>query len=182
MIALHYRLPLPIDFDMTRIRSRVADRHGVFDTHPGLAMKAFLIREAATAGANLYGTFYVWRDPAAATGFLLGDLFGAVSAGFGRPSAEPWLIAEHAWRRDGMATSAIQTLAAVPEGHSVAAVAAAARAPHDALDPLSVTICIDPGQWRVLVFSLLGSAPDATAVGPDTWLYEVLHVSRPDGG
>ena len=182
MIALHYRIPLPADFDMTRIRHRVAERHGVFDTHPGLAMKAFLIREAATAGANLYGTFYVWREPAAATGFLLGDLFGAVSAGFGRPAAETWLMADHTWRRDGTAAFAVQTLAAVPEGRAVEAVTAAARARHDALAPLSVTVCVDPAQWRVLVFSLHGSAPDVATVGPDAWLYEVLHVSRPDQG
>jgi hypothetical protein len=50
----------------------------------GLGVKLFLIDPADPC----YATFYLWRDPDAALGFLEGPFFKALSETFGRPEVK----------------------------------------------------------------------------------------------
>ena len=61
-----------------------------FDGVPGLYCKAFLIAERARHGSNRYAPFYLWRDGAAMTDFLLSAAFRAVGLKFGRPMVRSW--------------------------------------------------------------------------------------------
>jgi hypothetical protein len=84
MFALQYDFSLPADYDMQRVRDRIAAKGSVFDGFAGLIFKAFALTDR-TQGArrNLYAPFYLWADAASAATFLRGPLFAAVSDAFG---------------------------------------------------------------------------------------------------
>jgi hypothetical protein len=93
MIALQYKFVLPADYDMHRIRDRIASRGSTFDGCDGLIFKAFALSDRAqNAPANLYAPFYLWLDAPSVLAFLSGPLFEAVSNAFGRPEVATGLV------------------------------------------------------------------------------------------
>ncbi len=87
MLAMHYAIPLSGPHTPDSIRQRARERGPMFDRMPGLADKLFLLDPADPC----YATFYLWREPEAALGFLTGAFFAALSATFGRPEVHLWL-------------------------------------------------------------------------------------------
>ena len=95
MLLLHYEFTLPPAFDMQAIRRRIADKCHLFDQHPGLHWKAWLLSDAshrdaavdsvADAGAKRYAPLYLFEHAAAARDFLLGPLYAGVTQTFGWP-------------------------------------------------------------------------------------------------
>ena len=61
MLVLRYRHRLPADYDMARIRRRVAERGSFFDATPGLGFKAFSIAEGA--GGNVFVPSHIASPP-----------------------------------------------------------------------------------------------------------------------
>jgi hypothetical protein len=81
MLAMHYAIPLKGADQVAAVRARAAERGPWFDGMTGLGVKLFLIDPVDPC----YATFYLWREPDAARGFLEGDFFRALSETFGRP-------------------------------------------------------------------------------------------------
>jgi hypothetical protein len=95
MLAMHYTIALPDDFDMDVIRGRIHDKGALLDGFDGLLFKAFLYACRGEDGPrNLYAPFYVWSDPAAMDRFLRGPGYAALSADFGRPAVGLWVVSE----------------------------------------------------------------------------------------
>src|SRR3954471_3200474 len=96
---MQYEITLPADYDMGIIRKRVADRGHLTDAFPGLALKAYLVRERAADASwpkahstvNQYAPFYLWRTSEGMNSFLWGPGFRGLSADFGRPPVRHWL-------------------------------------------------------------------------------------------
>ena len=149
MIALDYTIPLPRGFDTRRIRQRVREKAPLFDAHPGLLWKAFLLREPDTA----YGAFYLWESAEAAASFLEGPLFAGVVESFGRPEVRLWLV------RDAVAPPPSVRWARREER---ALVLAPDRPAH--------VVGLDPKTWRVVNFSF-------EAARPADGGWEVLHLA-----
>jgi hypothetical protein len=115
MIAMHYGFDLPDDFDMPRVRERVAQKGPAFDRYPGMAFKAFLADERrGVQGRNFYGAFYVWNDADAARDFLLSPQFASFVQSFGRPEVRLWPVVAFADRDLSRARSATLDLAPLP--------------------------------------------------------------------
>lgn len=150
MIALDYAIPLPRGYDTRRLRARAAETAPLFDRHPGLVWKAFLLREAEPA----YAAFSLWQSAAAAADFLDGPLFGGTVESFGRPQARLWLV------RDAVqpppaprwAVREERALALWPD-----------RAAH--------LVGLDPAGWRVVDFTMHERRPAAAGA------WEILHLS-----
>jgi len=87
MRSIHYSIPLPYGYDMSRIEDRALSKARRFHALPGLQFKAFL-SASVTEGArrNLYAPFYIWDGSQALAEFLTGPLFGSVIGSFGRPA------------------------------------------------------------------------------------------------
>jgi hypothetical protein len=81
MLAMHYKIALRDQAAVAAVRARAAERGPLFDGMKGLAHKLFLVDPKDPC----YATFYLWRDPDAALGFLNGPFFAALSSTFGRP-------------------------------------------------------------------------------------------------
>ncbi|MEL6061029.1 MULTISPECIES: DUF4865 family protein [unclassified Methylobacterium] len=177
MILTRYRHPLPADYDMARIRDRVAARGPLWDDAPGLVFKAFTIEDRARgAAANAYSSLYLWHDPAAAAGFFAGAAFQAVIETFGRPRTEVWLpftvspggaagarslaITERILAAD--ADLAAERRAEAEQGGALAAEP----------DVLAVVSGLDPAAWRLVRFVL-------RADGPAAGTPEIAHLAAP---
>ncbi|MEU6233643.1 DUF4865 family protein [Kitasatospora sp. NPDC047058] len=181
MHAMQYTITLPADYDMGIIRKRVADKGDLLDTHPGLGLKAYLVRERGQDGApvNEYAPFYLWRTPEGMNGFLWGPGFRGLCQDFGRPAVRHWLGSGlgRGPARDTpvAATRHVERLPehTDPAGAVEAALAALPR--HPALH--TAAVAVDPGRWELLRFALwAGPAP---AAEPGT-RYRVLHLSSPE--
>ncbi|AWN35315.1 DUF4865 family protein [Methylobacterium radiodurans] len=175
MLVLRYRHRLPADYDMARIRGRVAERGPLWDATPGLGFKAFSVAErAGGAAGNVYAATYLWLDPAAASGFLTDDRFRAVTDGFGRPRVETFLpLAVAASSPDGAAVL-VQEVVPIAETRGLAALRAAEA--ERAASALAEGACaavsaLDPGAWRLVRLTLRRDG-DATHE-------RVLHLAAP---
>ncbi|WP_369182576.1 DUF4865 family protein [Streptomyces sp. Y1] len=181
MHAMQYEITLPADYDMDVIRKRVADKGHLLDAHPGLGLKAYLIRERGRDGSpvNQYAPFYLWRTPEGMNGFLWGPGFRGLSADFGRPAVRHWLGAGVAHgTRAGAPTGATLETVRLPESADPAEAVERALAElpaHPALH--TAAVAVDPSRWELLRFALWhGPAPQDA---PGT-RYQVLHLSSPE--
>lgn len=103
MFAMQYAHRLPADYDLQIIRQRAAERGPLWDTTPGLLFKAFVLQQAGRHGAtgNVYGSVYLWADPAAAVRFIASERFDSVIRSFGRPPTHRNLVASPGAARPG---------------------------------------------------------------------------------
>jgi Domain of unknown function (DUF4865) len=185
MLALHYEVTLPADYDMSIIRERVATRGSALDSFPGLRFKAYLIREAHVLGApvNQYAPFYVWNTEEAMASFLWGGGgFGSITSDFGRPSGQTWVVLDtgDGPARDSVPVAAVRDTRTLPP--FVDPQPAAEQAGRWLTDQLgrehlhSVVVALDPRTWQVVRFTLW-DAPQPDEPGAH---FEVLHLSAPE--
>ncbi|MGW3177888.1 DUF4865 family protein [Kitasatospora sp. NPDC001119] len=187
MHAMQYEITLPADYDMGVIRKRVADKGHLLDAHPGLGLKAYLVRERGRQGSpvNQYAPFYLWRTAEGMNGFLWGPGFRGLSADFGRPAVRHWLGAglthgasSVAGERTEQPSTATRATVRLPEGADPAEAVERALADLPAHPDLhTAAVAVDPSRWELLSFALWhGPVPeDAPGVR-----YQVLHLSRPE--
>jgi hypothetical protein len=186
---MQYEITLPADYDMGIIRKRVADRSHLTDAFPGLALKAYLVRERAAADSagpgaratvNQYAPFYLWRTPEGMNSFLWGPGFRGLSADFGRPQVRHWLGAGHlpGPAVDSEPDTATRRTEAIPDGADPGeAVERALAALPDDPGLHSAAVAVDPSRWELLQLALWhGPAPEQAS----GTRYQVLHVSRPE--
>jgi hypothetical protein len=69
-VLMQYETPLPDDFDMDSIRTRVREKGGIFDQMPGLLVKFYAVNEVATASWNEYSSIYLWSESKFLADFL----------------------------------------------------------------------------------------------------------------
>jgi hypothetical protein len=193
MYAMQYEIGLPADYNMDIIRTRVATRGHLLDDFPGLALKAYLIRERGVDGSpvNQYAPFYLWADTAGMNRFLWGGAgFAGIVDSFGRPPVHHWtgVAAQAGPARTGTPVSATKETHAIPrEADLVAEVddALAAVTKRSTTDGVVATaLAIDPRHWELVHFTVWDRPVPASAEGTR---YTVLHTSAPhlhevDGG
>lgn len=177
MIAMQYSIALPADYDMARIRRRIADKGPLLDTLPGLRFKAYLVADRGDpllpGRQNLYAPFYLWRDAAAMHAFLAGPAFAALCEAFGRPAVQSWMIGT-AWTSAALRTTRYATR------ELEAASPAFGDDPDDAHTPddrvLATVSGYEPQGWTRLRFRLWRGLPPAD---DGAQRYAVHHLSAP---
>jgi hypothetical protein len=174
MIAMHYRFPLPADYDMGIIDRRIAEKGHLTDGFPGLLFKAYLsARKSGPAQDNAYAPFYVWNTVDGMHAFLNGPAFAGLAQAFGRPAVATWLVS-HVRCAPGFehARHASIERRAIPPGTDMDVLCTdeAARAGH----ALAVVVGYEPETWTLVRFRLWDSEPVADAA---TRVYAVGHVS-----
>jgi hypothetical protein len=182
MIAMHYRFPLPADYDMAIIDRRIAEKGHFTDGFPGLCFKAYLSARAGQALENAYAPFYVWHTVEGMNAFLNGPGFAALTRSFGRPAVALWAVwqAELAPGFEHARFAAIERQPIAPGTDLAALRAAETAAAVDAVrsgGALGAVAGFEPGTWTLLRFTLWAAQPDA---GPEDarLVYAVGHVSR----
>jgi hypothetical protein len=186
MLALHYEITLPVDYDMGIIRARVATRGHALDDYAGLRFKAYLIREVGVNGSpvNQYAPFYLWDDTDAMGKFLWGgDGFGGIVRDFGRPVGQTWVgigvgAGPDAHAIPRAATKLTTLLGKFADPQEVVEASRAALSAQ-LLRPgvHSSVAAIDPRTWETVQFTLW-SEPHPKEAGEH---FEVLHLSAPTG-
>lgn len=185
MYAMQYELPLPADYDMQIIHTRVKNRGHRTDDFAGLGLKAYLVRERGVDGSpvNEYAPFYLWAATEGMNRFLWGGGgFRGIVDDFGRPAVRHWtgVAAVPGPARAGTVRTATRSLSPIPAGVDPTAVVEAAL---DGLRQRAQTpgvycsaVAVDPRHWELLHFTLWteDSAPDAAGTR-----YGVLHLSTP---
>ncbi|MFI9272762.1 DUF4865 family protein [Kitasatospora sp. NPDC052896] len=183
MQAMQYAITLPADYDMGVIRRRVADRGHLLDDWPGLALKAYLIRERGVAGSpvNQYAPFYLWRSTEGMNGFLWGPGFRALCADFGRPEVRQWggLAFRDGPDRSRPPVAATRRTEPIPPGEDPVEVIdrALARLPDHRSGTHCTALAVDTTAWELLVFTLWSDPPAADVPGEH---YQLLHLSSPE--
>ncbi|GMA37520.1 DUF4865 family protein [Demequina litorisediminis] len=184
MIAMRYAITLPRDYDMGRIRHRVATRGSALDDYEGLVFKAYCLREAGVDGAtsNEYAPFYVWANTSRMARFLWGgDGFQGIEADFGRPVVETWPVASLHVNGAGAASATVGVFsrALSNAGDSLADTAGRLKTDANAAvlrkDCRAAVRAIDLATGDQVGFDLLAGQPRRT----DGTVYEVAHVSVP---
>lgn len=96
MLATQYSFTLPADYDMERIEQRIRANGHRLNGFEGLAMKLYLYARKddpeCASELNLYAPLYLWRNVTGINRFLKSEGFAALSAQFGRPRVDVWLV------------------------------------------------------------------------------------------
>jgi hypothetical protein len=183
--AMQYRIVLPADYDMEIIRTRVRTRGHATDDFPGLALKAYLVRERGVDGSpvNAYAPFYVWNDTAGLGRFLWGGGgFGPLVADFGRPTVHSWIGAGAMAGPARGSVPAVATLHTEPLGHGADPAETMARAQRElalrAATPgvHTAVAALDPHHWELLQATLWEREAPPEQPGER---YRLLHLSSP---
>ncbi|MBI1351755.1 MAG: DUF4865 family protein [Actinomycetales bacterium] len=184
MQLMQYEITLPADYDMQVIHDRVAARGARTDDFPGLALKAYLVRERGLAGSpfNQYAPFYVWAELHGMNEFIFGAGFDGIRTDFGRPAIHSWQGIAVCPGPDSHLPpiTASRAVAWIDPGVSLvdltARVVDETRRAADRPGVHLVAAGIDAYTWqRVIVTLWAGPVPD-DAVGDR---YSVLHLSQP---
>lgn len=181
MHAMHYEITLPADYDMSIIHHRVATKGSALDQWPGLACKAYLVRERGVddSPVNQYAPFYLWRTVEGMNSFLWGPGFAGLSRDFGRPVVQQWTgVAFEAGDVNTTPKSATKQTWHVPrDADPVASI-------EEALDSFkppaagfhSTALVVDTRNWELVRFTLwTDKAPVDAGLR-----YRVHHLSRPE--
>jgi Domain of unknown function (DUF4865) len=187
VLAMQYESTLPADYDMGVIRHRVATRGAGTDAWPGLALKAYLVRERGVGGStvNAYAPFYLWNTTEGMNDFLWGTGFRGVLSDFGRPVVRQWTglgfepgpafgappvtAARRVW---------LSPADADPAADIAAALARIRTGAHSA-GVHSVALAIDTSRWQLVELTLLGTALPELPEDSRVQYYQVLHLSAP---
>ncbi|GAA2983203.1 DUF4865 family protein [Streptomyces lactacystinicus] len=208
MHAMQYEITLPADYDMGVIRKRVADKGHLLDAHPGLGLKAYLVRERGRQGSpvNQYAPFYLWRTVEGMNGFLWGPGFRGLSADFGRPAVRHWLGAglTHGASGTSAASASASASEAASSPEAASSTEGAAGPPTTATrETVRLPEAPEPAEAVERALADLPTHPAlhaaAVAVDPSRWellrfalwhgpapeyepgvRYQVLHLSRPE--
>ncbi|SES43392.1 protein of unknown function [Pedococcus cremeus] len=185
MIAAHYEIALPTDYDMTVIHRRIAERGSALDHRAGLGLKAYLVRDVADGSpSNAYAPFYLWTDPRALAAFHWeGQGFGGIVRDFGRPAVRTWVGGRF---RRGPAfedTPLHATTLLVPfapgtdPADEVPSLDQRAAALSEQAATHSVAWAVDPSRWEAVILRLATTPPSGGDAGT---AYRVGHLSAPE--
>jgi hypothetical protein len=185
MIGMQYTFPLPDDYDMDILRSRVAERGSLFDRMEGLHQKAFLTSSKGVYGAseNRYAPFYQWNYSDAMTSFLVGDKFKGVSEAFGRPAVSIWLSLYHSTGRAVREKPVFATreIMDIMPGTDLEQMRKHEYKLHriwaEHPENQSGFIGLDSCSWKPVRFALWTRPQERFAAGTEA--FEVLHLSAP---
>lgn len=181
MLAMQYTIRLANEFDLGRIKKRVAKRRHLFDDLPGLTQKSFLVN----AELGTYAPFYVWSSHEKARQFLLGDLFSDVIKSFGRPRVRLWGILYFGQTASlappTFAVRCVEALSVDAELTEIGEAEAVRHAKAMATPGLySHAVALDADRWEIVRYSLWQDRESAGKVDGDCIdTYDVLYVTAP---
>ncbi|MEG9527243.1 MAG: DUF4865 family protein [Hyphomicrobiales bacterium] len=178
MLIARYRHRLPADYDMNRIRARVAERAPAWDVMPGLVLKAVTIEERGRGAAtNAYSSLYLWQDAGAAAAFLAAPAFRAVVDSFGRPRVETWLPSAVDFGPAATARFLSEESRLVAPEEDLATLSETERTRGRAIagEPgiLGTLAGLDPEGWRLTRFTLRSEPAAGTPA------VAIAHLARP---
>ena len=180
-VLMQYETPLPDDFDMDSIRTRVREKGGIFDQMPGLLVKFYAVNEVATASWNEYSSIYLWSESKFLADFFTGDNFENYANAFARPTPR-WALVN---RVKGDITqlqrtrTAIRQIVGIPRKTHIGKFAKAWEERQDTSNLLARVIAIDPARWELIEFQFTAERV-AHPTGVNAQVYDIVHVSLPD--
>ncbi len=177
-ILMQYETPLPDDFDMDLVRSRVRKLAPQFDQYPGLRFKLYGVNDAKHAAVNEYSSIYLWSSPDPMRGLLAGDLFENYSQVFARPSVRSWLVYEIFGNILSVADAhySLRRIVPIPRQMKVGAFLEGWIEREHRSDALVQVIGLDPLNWQLADFSVWYDLPQSLDFGH---IYSLVHVSLP---
>lgn len=193
MLASQYEMTLPADYDLPTLRRRIAAAWHTLDHLDGLGLKAYLFRERGRDGSpvNEYSCFYLWNDPGAMAGFLVGGGgFERIIRFFGRPAVRQWsgLACLSGPARGTTPRAASRQLTVLPPEADPEStgltLATRIQQEIDALAELArredvhtAALAVDTHHWQLVRFVLWQDSVPPDQQGTER--YEVLHLSAP---
>lgn len=185
MLAMQYSFTLPSDYDMAKIRERIAGKGHMTDDFPQLAFKAYLLacRDEVNP-ENLYAPFYLWESPDGMNNFLGGRGFVGLTQSFGWPSIKTWSVWRSHLQPDiAVATHATREIVAIQPFSPLDVLR---RDEAESIDQdiansaVGAVSAFEPTTWTLVRFRLWTRQPEP--VWNSGWRsYEVGHLSLPGG-
>lgn len=184
MLAMQYRFPLPADYAMEVIRTRIRERGHLLNGFPHLEWKAYLWSEKSPttpASLNSYAPFYLWQDNAGLNDFLAGPGFDALCADFGRPDIDLWSVWDYLGGQNMPAAALLcRQILPIAPGQALDELRRCEREQAEAQSgqgALAVVTAYDPQRWRLLRLSAWASTPQTLPSG--AWeYYRVGYVAQ----
>jgi hypothetical protein len=180
-VLMQYETPLPDDFDMEGIRTRVREKAKAFDQMPGMFVKFYAVNEVTAGPLNEYSSIYLWSKPGFLTGFFTGDFFENYANAFARPNPR-WALVHLVngdLRQLQQTRAAIRQTVGIPRKAHIGQFLRTWEERSKKSNALARVIAIDPAHWELIDFEFR-SERVAQPLGVNAHLYDIVHVSLPD--
>lgn len=174
MIAMQYKISLPSDYDMGKIRRRIKENGCRTDGFPGLLFKAYLVAEKGVHGSlhSEYAPLYFWKDEKGMNEFIFHGFYDNILDSFGWQKIHTGIPFRY---EDGgnfvRSAYVLEYEREIPESEKM-------QDPEYSLDLPGATakaVTYDPGQWKCTEFYFLETIPEQVS---GARIYQVLHISR----
>jgi hypothetical protein len=179
-VLMHYETPLPDDFDMNQVRSRVQSVSSRFDHYEGLYFKLYGVNDRMETAVNEYSSIYLWSDISAMRGFLLSDLFDNYAQAFARPSVRSWITQAARGDAGNLASAvwAVRQTFGIPRQTRAGDFLQAWIKRNAYPTALFQVFGFDARSWEAIDLTIWNERPDIKRP-INAHLYHLIHVSLP---
>lgn len=179
-VLMQYETPLPDDFDMNGVRTRVREKAGAFDQLPGMFVKFYAVNEVPAAPLNEYSSIYLWSKPSFLTGFFTGDFFENYASAFGRPTPRWALVHQVEGDSNQLRRTrvALRQTMGIPRKTHIGRFVKSWEERESRPNVLTRVIAIDPAHWELIDFQFAAESI-AHPAGVNAHHYDIVHVSLP---
>lgn len=173
MIAMQYKILLPDDYDMNKIRQRISGNGYKTDGFQDLLFKAYLIAEKSdsTKSCNEYSPLYVWKESGGMNKFIFDGYYDNILNSFG-------------WQKINIG---IPTICCLEKDFNCSKFALEIEheiTPMQQMKSINFTLNIDdctgkvliynPDKWKYVEYYFYKEMPIEKTVGK---IYKILHLS-----
>lgn len=174
MIAMQYKISLPSDYDMSKIRRRIKENGYRTDGFPDLLFKAYLVAEKGVHGSlhNEYAPLYFWKNVKGMNEFIFHGFYDNILDTFGWQNIHTGIPFHYEIGRNFVRSAyVLEYDTEISESEKM-------KGPEYSLNLSGSTakaVIYDPAQWRCKEFYFFETLPKEVS---GARIYQLLHISR----
>ncbi|XKM13938.1 DUF4865 family protein [Orbaceae bacterium ac157xtp] len=174
MHAMHYKIDLPIDYDMNIIKNRIQQNGYKTDKFEDLLFKAYLVTEEESGAlSNSYCPLYVWKKSKGMTKFIFDGFFDNIIHSFGWKQIEIGItyhvdLGEHFQ----FSRFVVEEYTDIPAQKSLQEFTISTKKENN---ELAKVVIYNPDKWKYVTFTFFENQP--TIKTQNQKLYSILHLS-----
>ena len=180
MMGMQYKIFLPKDYDMRKIRLRVQENGNKTDGFPGLHFKVYLMSEKNENGSlfNCYAPLYIWKDSRGMNQFIFGGYYDNILESFGWQHIQIGVPLSVQLEQDfAKSKYVVETEGVIHKANSLLNSAFEPFHVDKNKDVLATVLIYNPDQWSYNHYGFYREKPNIVSTSPVT-VYEILHVSQ----
>ncbi|MBS7009238.1 DUF4865 family protein [Anaerostipes sp.] len=177
MTVMQYKISLPSDYDMEKIRQRIKENGFKTDGFPDLIFKAYLVSQKGRCGSfcNEYAPLYLWNDAEGMNKFIFRGFYDNILDSFGWQKIHTGIPFHFELGKNfSQSACVLEYKKAIPETEKMTELSYSLNLSGST----GKMLIYDPEKWESTEYYFFEAPPEMVSGAK---LYQVLHISRQNG-